>query len=60
MSNLFASLSQSGERDCTILILSGILEEQIDEMVAKISEHDLRVIEQRLINDWVAIVVKNS
>ena len=41
-----------------VLILSGILEEQIDEMVAKISEHSLRVIEQRLINDWVAIVVQ--
>ena len=41
-----------------VLILSGILEEQIDDMVAKISEHNLRVIEQRLINDWVAIVVQ--
>jgi ribosomal protein L11 methyltransferase len=41
-----------------VLILSGILEEQIDEMVAKINEHGLRVIEQRLIIDWVAIVVQ--
>jgi ribosomal protein L11 methyltransferase len=41
-----------------VLILSGILEEQIDEMVEKISELNLRVIEQRMINDWVAMVVQ--
>jgi ribosomal protein L11 methyltransferase len=41
-----------------VLVLSGILEEQIEEMVTKISEHGLRVIEQRMINDWAAIVVQ--
>ncbi|MFL7867584.1 MAG: 50S ribosomal protein L11 methyltransferase [Anaerolineales bacterium] len=41
-----------------VLVLSGILEEQIEEMVTKINEHGLRVIEQRLINDWVAIAVQ--
>ncbi|MFN2236361.1 MAG: 50S ribosomal protein L11 methyltransferase [Anaerolineales bacterium] len=41
-----------------VLVLSGILEEQIGEMVTKISEHGLQVIEQRMINDWVAIVVQ--
>ena len=41
-----------------VLILSGILEEQIDEMLAKIDEHDLQIIEQRQIDDWVAMVVK--
>jgi ribosomal protein L11 methyltransferase len=41
-----------------VLILSGILEEQIDEMIEKINEHGLHVIEQRMINDWVALVVQ--
>jgi ribosomal protein L11 methyltransferase len=40
-----------------ILILSGILEEQIDAMLAKLAEHGLRVIEQRMIDDWVALAV---
>ncbi len=42
-----------------VMILSGILEEQIDEMVEKIEEHNLHVIEQRQIEDWMAFVVKN-
>ena len=41
-----------------ILILSGILEEQIEDMVAKIDQHNLHIIEQRQIDDWVAMVVK--
>ena len=41
-----------------VLVLSGILEEQVDEMVANINEHGLHVIEQRQIDDWVAVVVK--
>jgi ribosomal protein L11 methyltransferase len=41
-----------------VLILSGVLEEQVDEMVAKINEHGLHVIEQRQIDDWVALVVQ--
>jgi ribosomal protein L11 methyltransferase len=40
-----------------VLILSGILEEQVDEMIQKIKEHNLRVIEKRQIDDWVACVV---
>ena len=41
-----------------VLILSGILEEQVDEMVAKIEEHGLHIIEQRMISDWVALAVQ--
>jgi ribosomal protein L11 methyltransferase len=40
-----------------VLILSGILEEQIEEMLSKIDEHGLQVIEERQIDDWVAFVV---
>ena len=42
-----------------VMILSGILEEQIDEMLVKIEEHDLHVIDQRQIDDWVALIIKN-
>ncbi|MFC1996117.1 50S ribosomal protein L11 methyltransferase [Chloroflexota bacterium] len=42
-----------------VLILSGILEEQFTEMLTKIDTHGLRVIEQRQIDDWVALVLKN-
>ncbi len=42
-----------------VLILSGILVEQVEEMRAKIAEQDLFVIEQRMIEDWVALVVKH-
>jgi ribosomal protein L11 methyltransferase len=41
-----------------VLIFSGILEEQIDEMFAKINLYNLRIIEQRQIDDWVAVVSK--
>jgi ribosomal protein L11 methyltransferase len=41
------------------LILSGILEEQVDDMRAKLAEHHLPVIEQRQIEDWVALVVSS-
>jgi ribosomal protein L11 methyltransferase len=40
-----------------VLLLSGILEEQVDDMVAKIKEHNLQVIEKRQIEDWVALVL---
>lgn len=40
-----------------ILILSGILEEQIDEMLSKIKTHNLNVIELRQIDDWIALVL---
>jgi len=41
-----------------VLVLSGILEEQISEMLTKINEQGLRVIEQRQIDDWIAVVVQ--
>jgi ribosomal protein L11 methyltransferase len=40
------------------IILSGILEEQVSEMVEKIQEHGLDLVEKRQIEDWVALVVK--
>ena len=44
-----------------VLILSGILEEQVDDMLTKLSEHNLRVIDRRQIEDWVAFcVIPNS
>jgi ribosomal protein L11 methyltransferase len=42
-----------------VLILSGILEEQVDEMLVKIEDHNLQVIEKRQIEDWVAFVIKS-
>ena len=43
-----------------VLILSGILEEQADEMRAKLAEHGLRVRERRQIEDWVALVASRE
>ena len=40
-----------------VLILSGILDEQLEAMVAKLSVHSLRILEQRKIEDWVALAV---
>ena len=40
-----------------VLRLSGILAEQIDEMLGKLAEHNLKVIEKRQIEDWVALAV---
>jgi ribosomal protein L11 methyltransferase len=42
-----------------VLILSGILEEQVDDMRAKLAEHHLQIVEQRQIEDWVALVVSS-
>jgi len=42
-----------------VLILSGILDEQVDEMLAKIEGNNLHVIEKRQIDDWVALVIKS-
>jgi len=39
------------------LILSGILEQQVGEMRTKLAEHQLQIVEQRQIEDWVALVV---
>ncbi len=41
-----------------VMILSGILEEQMDEMAGKIKEHNLHILEKRQIEDWVALVVE--
>ncbi|MFH1634877.1 MAG: 50S ribosomal protein L11 methyltransferase [Chloroflexota bacterium] len=40
-----------------VLILSGILEEQVEDMLAKLDAHNLRVIDRRQIEDWVAFCV---
>jgi ribosomal protein L11 methyltransferase len=40
-----------------VLILSGILEEQADDVVRAATEHGFKLIEKRQIGDWVAIVV---
>jgi len=42
-----------------VLILSGILEEQVPEMLTKVAAHGLQVVEQRNIEDWVALAVKH-
>jgi ribosomal protein L11 methyltransferase len=42
-----------------VLILSGILEEQVGDMRAKLAEHHLQIVEQRQIEDWVALVVSS-
>ena len=38
-----------------LLVLSGILTEQADEVQAALEKHGLRLVEQRQIEDWVAI-----
>jgi ribosomal protein L11 methylase PrmA len=38
-----------------LLVLSGILAEQAGEVQAALENHGLRLIEQRQIEDWVAI-----
>ncbi len=40
------------------LMLSGILEEQVPMMLAKIQEHGLQSIAQKQVDDWVALVVQ--
>ena len=42
------------------LILSGILEEQVPEMIQKVQEHGLKVVDQKNIEDWVALAVKKE
>lgn len=39
------------------MILSGILDEKLEAMQTKLAEHGLSVIEQRMIEDWVALAV---
>jgi len=41
-----------------VLILSGILKEQVPGMIAKLKAHGLHVIEQKQIEDWVALAVQ--
>ena len=41
-----------------VLILSGILEEQVDDILGKIHQHGLQVFEKRQIEDWVALAIK--
>jgi len=42
-----------------ILLLSGILEEQVDEITTKTRDHGLTIIDQRMIEDWVGIALRN-
>lgn len=68
MANILASILQRllnvGLKDLVspggVLILSGILEDQIPEMEAKIKEHGLRILSQKKMDDWVAIVIQPS
>ncbi len=41
-----------------VLILSGILEEQLSELEPKIREHGLQIIERSQIDDWVALAIQ--
>ena len=41
-----------------ILILSGILAEQADEIIAAAAQHGLQLIERRQVGDWVALASK--
>lgn len=43
-----------------VLILSGILEEQLTKMLEKITNHGLSVLDQRMIEDWVALVAQKN
>jgi len=43
-----------------ILILSGILEEQLPEFVPRIHEFHLQILEQGKIDDWVALVLQRK
>jgi ribosomal protein L11 methyltransferase len=42
------------------LILSGILEERENEMLAAVGRHELTVIDRRQVADWVAYAVSKS
>ncbi len=65
MANILASILQqlldAGLGDLIapggVLVLSGILEEQISEMHAAIQVHGLQILKQTQIEDWVAIAV---
>jgi ribosomal protein L11 methyltransferase len=41
-----------------VLLLSGILEEKIPDMLTALERHNLRVIEQIMIKDWVGLAVE--
>jgi len=42
-----------------ILILSGILEDQVDEITTKTHDYGLSIIDQRQIEDWVGIALRH-
>ncbi|HBX70088.1 MAG TPA: 50S ribosomal protein L11 methyltransferase [Chloroflexi bacterium] len=64
LSHILMRLLDAGMGDLMLpegsLILSGILEEQAEAMRAKLTEHNLQIIEQRQIEDWVALAVKRA
>ena len=41
-----------------VLLLSGILEEKMDEMEAVLQKHGLRIVDKLMIEDWVGLAVK--
>jgi len=41
-----------------VLLLSGILEEKMDEMQTVLQKHGLRIVEKLMIEDWVGLAVK--
>ena len=43
-----------------VLLLSGILEEKMPDMLAALERHDLKVIEQIMIKDWVGLAVERG
>lgn len=43
-----------------VLLLSGILEEKLTEMLSALEKHQLEVIEQMMIEDWVGLAVRRA
>jgi len=43
-----------------VLLLSGILEEKMEEMQTTLEKHGLRIAEKLMIEDWVGLAVKSA
>ena len=50
-------LSELVQKDGT-LVLSGILDRQVDDVRKAAESYNLKFIEQRAINDWVGLIFK--
>ncbi|MBT3390034.1 MAG: 50S ribosomal protein L11 methyltransferase [Chloroflexi bacterium] len=63
LAHILIQLLDSGMADLIApggkLLLSGILEEQMPNMLAALQKHQLEIVAQRQIEDWVALTVKN-